>query len=614
MSLTQEIFPFQQLMTRIFNQIVCLILALSIVTCGGGESVDRSGASVDPKKSFNSLTWTGFPEEATVGIDTEDIGRPTSFPIADTYEIESPSDNCLWNDSAQTLSFVDTDWCIIKVTITKQGYDTVSKEFSVRPKAGSFSSIGWTQFPAEAKVGVNTNSLEGPASVPAADDYTVEKKSGDCFWDDENNDLSFTNTTECTLTVTATKRGYNPFSEDFSVTPVNGDISTINWTVFPSSGVVGTPITGIADPVSVPAADSYYIAKKSGDCSWDDSNDTLSFTNTTECILTVTTAKVAYNTFSKDFSVTPIAGDISTINWTAFPSSGVVGTPITGMADPVSVPAADNYDIAKKSGDCSWDDSNDALSFTNTTECILTVTTTKVGYNPLSKDFNITPVAGDIKSLKWVAFPSSGVVGTPITGIADPVSVPAADSYGIAKKSGDCSWDDSNDALSFTNTTECVLTVTTRKTGYNPLSKDFNITPTAGDISAINWTAFPSSGVVGTPITGIADPVSVPAADSYDIAKKSGDCSWDNNTNDALSFTMDITECILTVTATTKVGYTSRTKDFRYLLQQLDDIQGYQLAGTFPSSANRWELPLPVLLNLFRFRPPTIIRYSKKVW
>ena len=131
-----------------------------------------------------------------------------------------------------------------------------------------------------------------------------------------------------------------------------------------------------------------------------------------------------------------------------------MGTPITGIADPVSVPAADSYDIAKKSGDCSWNDSSDTLSFTNTTECVLTVTTTKVGYNPLSKDFNITPVAGDIKSLKWVAFPSSGVVGTPITGIADPVSVPAADSYDIAKKSGDCSWNDSSDTLSFTNTTD----------------------------------------------------------------------------------------------------------------------------------------------------------------
>ena len=180
---------------------------------------------------------------------------------------------------------------------------------------------------------------------------------------------------------------------------------------------------------------------------------------------------------SKDFNITPVAGDIKSLTWVAFPSSGVVGTPITAIADPVSVPASDSYDIAKKSGDCSWDDSNDALSFTNTTKCVLTVTTIKTGYNPLSKDFSITPTAGDISTINWVAFPSSGIVATPIAGISEPVSVPAADSYDIARKSGGCSWDDNTNTLSFTDTSECILTVTTTKVGYNSFSKDFSITP-----------------------------------------------------------------------------------------------------------------------------------------
>ena len=67
-----------------------------------------------------------------------------------------------------------------------------------------------------------------------------------------------------------------------------------------------TPIAGIADPVSVPAADrSYTVVKKSGDCAWDDNTNTLSFTGITECVLTVTAAKAEYVSKSKDFSITP---------------------------------------------------------------------------------------------------------------------------------------------------------------------------------------------------------------------------------------------------------------------------------------------------------------------
>ena len=574
MSLPFRPWPF---LSRQYAAILVLILLM--VSCGETTPLNDSGAKDSEEKTFTSITWTGFPTVATVGMSTNPLNKPVSVPAADNYTITRKSGSCYWNNTNKIISFTNTIRCVLTVTATKEGYESFSKDFRVTPIPGDIQSIKWTAFPSSGEVGVSISGIAEPVSVPAADRYTITKKSGGCSWDDVGNTLSFTNATECVLTVTTTKSGYNPLSKDFRLTPMARDIQTLSWTAFPSSGVVGTPITGIAAPISVPAADDYTIAKKSGDCSWDDVGNTLSFTNTTECILTVTTTKVGYNPFSKDFRLTPTAGTIQSLAWTAFPSSGVVGMPITGIAAPVSVPAADRYAIAKKSGDCSWNNGSSTLSFTNTTACVLTVTTTKAGYNTFSKDFTVTPISGTIQSLSWAAFPSSGVVGMAITGIAAPVSVPAADRYSIAKKSGACSWYDPNDTLSFTNTTECIITVTTTKAGYNPFSKDFSITPSAGTIQSLAWTAFPSSGVVGTAITAIADPVSVPSANSYDIAKKSGDCAWDDVNND-LSFT-NTTECVLTVT-TTKTGFNPFSKDFR-LTPTAGTIQS--LAWTaFPSS------------------------------
>ena len=80
------------------------------------------------------------------------------------------------------------------------------------------------------------------------------------------------------------------------------------------------------------------------------------------------------------------------------------------------------------------------------------------------------------------------------------------------RKSGDCNWTDATNALVFTGTATCVLTVTAVKTGYQNKSKDFSLS-TLEQFTSLTWSAFPYTARTDTPITGIADPVSVPAAD-----------------------------------------------------------------------------------------------------
>ena len=150
-------------------------------------------------------------------------------------------------------------------------------------------------------------------------------------------------------------------------------------------------MANIPGPVSVPPAELYSVAYKSGDCSWNDSTNTLSFSGGTACILTAAAAKTGYTTKTKDFSVTPYLGLFSSITWAEFPSSAVVGASSSALGDPVSTPAADNYAVSKVSGDCSWDNTAKTIAFTDATACVLRVTATKTGYPTTTEDFTVTP-------------------------------------------------------------------------------------------------------------------------------------------------------------------------------------------------------------------------------
>ena len=51
--------------------------------------------------------------------------------------------------------------------------------------------------------------------------------------------------------------------------------------------------------------------------------------------------------------------------------------------------------------------------------------------------------------------------------------------------------------LSFTGTTECVIRVTARKTGYTPKTRDFSLTPGVPAITVTGWGTYGSVSVGG---------------------------------------------------------------------------------------------------------------------
>ena len=114
---------------------------------------------------------------------------------------------------------------------------------------------------------------------------------------------------------------------------VLGSFSSIVWSAFPSSAVtIGETSSALSAPTSVPVFQSHSIAKKSGDCTWNNTAKTIAFTGTTACVLTVTVIKANYENGVKDFSVTPGLASIAVGSWGSYGDGAVGGADVTAAA------------------------------------------------------------------------------------------------------------------------------------------------------------------------------------------------------------------------------------------------------------------------------------------
>ena len=179
------------------------------------------------------------------------------------------------------------------------------------------------------KVGVDSGNLGSPQIVPAPDTTPqLSSSRGIVLGIVFPKFISFTNTTACVIRVTAQKSGYNTKHRDFSVTPAPATFTSIDWAAFPSSGSRGSK-----QPVPLPTplqfqwpATTYGIAHQSGGCSWDSVARTISFTDTTTCVIRVTASKTGFTPRTRDFSVTPGNGeDYAQCNWGSYGTVSVGG-------------------------------------------------------------------------------------------------------------------------------------------------------------------------------------------------------------------------------------------------------------------------------------------------
>ena len=510
---------------------------------------------------FSSLVWSSFPSSAKVGTPVT-LTSPVSVPAADDYTIAHQSGSCAWDNSGKVLSFSGTGACVLTVSAAKTGFTAKEETFTVTVGQGTFTSISWADFPSSATIGTPTAALAAPTSVPAFEGHSIAKKSGDCSWDNTTKVISFTGSTACVLTVTATKTDYENGVKDFSVTPGLAAITVNDWGTYSNGAVGGGTLTAptLTDVAPSSGVAKAYTSSTTGVCTVVIGTGVVTPKTSGTCTIRLSLSKENHNDLTHDYNITIAKGTFSALAWSDFPQSATVGVDTSALGDPASTPAAESYAVTHQAGACSWDNTTKIISFTGTSNCVLRVRAVKTEYTDKEKDFTVTPQAGTFTSIEWSAFPSTGMkVGVDSGNLGSPQIMPAPDMTTITKQSGGCAWNNVSKILSFTDTTACVIRVTARKSGYNVKHRDFSVTPAPATFTSIDWTAFPSSVAVGETTSAIANPVSVPAAATYDIAHQSGDCSWDSVAR-TLSFTA-ATACVIRVTAR-KTGFTPRMRDF----------------------------------------------------
>ena len=241
---------------------------------------------------------------------------------------------------------------------------------------------------------------------PASPDlkYTSADESV-CTVDVATGEITAVTGGECTVTLTATAEDYLDAIIDRSVTvSALAQFTDIVWN-FPDTAVVGVDSAAIDAPV-VKDADgndvtdsnlAVTVARKSGDCAWDNSNSVVSFSGTAECVVEVTASGVrGYADYAKEFAVTPTEGDM-TLVWDGYANNNVAtfGTDAPALVDPVTTPAdlGAGYSYAANGGGCEVDAVSGALTLSGADvagqDCRVTLTAVAEGYLDSSMEVTV---------------------------------------------------------------------------------------------------------------------------------------------------------------------------------------------------------------------------------
>ena len=337
--------------------------------------------------AYSSLTPKLSDPTPTLTVPT----APTGAGVSLAYSTTAQSTICTVS-SAGVLSMTGPGDCPVTVVATKAEHNPSSATVTITISEGEFSTLTWASFPSSSRFGTNQVLGTSPASVPAADSYTITHQSGACTWDNVSKELAFTGTGDCVLSVSAEKIHYTTKTENFTVAVSPGSFSSIVWSSFPASAVIGETSSALDTPASIPVFESHSIAKKSGDCTWNNTTKTISFTGITPCVLTVTVTKTNYENGVKDFSVTPGLASITVANWGNYGDGAVGGADVSPPSLTDVVPAegvAKNYQPLNQTI-CTVNSSTGVVTPILPGTCRVRLTLSKTEHNDLSHEYSLT--------------------------------------------------------------------------------------------------------------------------------------------------------------------------------------------------------------------------------
>ena len=177
---------------------------------------------------------------------------------------------------------------------------------------------------------------------------------------------------------------------EIRVLTVKDTFVSLTWANFPTQAAVGADISLSGNqPTADPSTGTTYaISVVSGDCAY--SGTTLSFSDTTECVVKVVADNTNYISIERNFRVTPSAGTIAVTNLGSY-TGVVVGVTVDAPAiTPAGLGAA--YALATGSTGCTVDPATGAVTGTGagSNNCLIDVTLSKDAYNDLVRRYTIS--------------------------------------------------------------------------------------------------------------------------------------------------------------------------------------------------------------------------------
>ena len=371
----------------------------------------------------------------------------------------------------------------------------------------------------------------------------------------------------CQIVATASAPGYEDAATS-AVTLTLKDTFYLAWAGFPGEATVGTDISLSSNqPLVVPSvADGASVTiTATGNCAYNATNKTLSFTNATECVVTMAASKSGYSDIAGSFSVTPFAGTLNP-TWNSY---GTVTVGTTADAPTITnVPGGVTATYVAGSG-CTVSGTG-AVTGSAAGTCVVSVTLSVAGYADATHSYSVTVGKGSQSDPPTNGNPY-GASPTLAVGAA-PKAITAA----LTSGQGDLVYSVHTDDTTYCSVESSSGAVTAKAAGVgndcriqakyagnaNYLESSVTTVATigiiAGTFTSVTWSGYSGGTVRFGDTRSVVTPTSVPAADSFSYSTPSASsiCTVDSSTG-LLIAKQGLQTCAVEVTAH-KAGYTDK--------------------------------------------------------
>ena len=369
-------------------------------TCVVAATLKRSGYR--PWNSGDKSITVGRGTLTTIGWTPATSGRVGESLTLDAIKGSRSGDKTIYttvsgscrfgtlnNTAERTLTFVQTETCIVKARLERNGYAPwESGERSIAVREGLIKGVTWS--PADmGRVGTPL-VLDAVTGTIDGDTVTYGQISGTCHFgsgsETAERTLTFTSAGSCVVRAMVERPHYNAWnSGEQTITVKLRELTGITWST-PIRGTVGIPLT--LPPVGgTQPGDTVTYSKTYGSCLLGNGSDTnrrtLTFVNGGTCLVRTTVERSGHEPWNSGSRLISVSvGTLSGLDWV--PSTeGAVGTPL--LLTPVSgTQAGDSVTYSRVSGGCSFGVGSETdrrtLTFTWSGTCVVRAEVERPGY------------------------------------------------------------------------------------------------------------------------------------------------------------------------------------------------------------------------------------------